>query len=104
MLALEGDDDLVLTGEFALSNDQTLGAPSLTAPSMNLGAADNMIRLYKGDKLQKTFRGHTQAVRALAKVDKSAGGGEGGDLFASGSNDGSVALETGLPLCKSIEC
>jgi len=52
------------------------------------GAADNLIRLYKGDKLQKTFRGHTQAVRALAKVDKSAGGGEGGDLFASGSNDG----------------
>ncbi|GAA5947309.1 hypothetical protein JCM3765_001619 [Sporobolomyces pararoseus] len=69
VLALEGGEDLFLTG-----------------------AADNLIRLYKGDKLQKTFRGHTQAVRALAKVDKSAGGGEGGDLFASGSNDGTIRL------------
>ncbi|GAA5900258.1 WD repeat PLAP family protein [Sporobolomyces salmoneus] len=69
VLALEGEEDLVLTG-----------------------AADNLIRLYKGDKLQKTLRGHTQAVRALAKVDKSAGGGEGGDLFASGSNDGTIRL------------
>ncbi|GAA6006441.1 hypothetical protein JCM11491_004961 [Sporobolomyces phaffii] len=69
VLVLEGEEDLVLTG-----------------------AADNLIRLYKGDKLQRTFRGHTQAVRALAKVDKSAGGGEGGDLFASGSNDGTIRL------------
>jgi len=52
------------------------------------GAADNLIRLFKRDKLVKTFKGHTQAVRALAKLDKSAGGGEGEGWFASGSNDG----------------
>ncbi|GAA5931392.1 WD repeat PLAP family protein [Sporobolomyces koalae] len=69
VLTLDGAEDLVLTG-----------------------AADNLIRLFKGDKLQRTFRGHTQAVRALAKVDKSAGGGEGQDLFASGSNDGTIRL------------
>ena len=31
-----------------------------------------MIRLFQRDKLIKTFKGHTQAVRALAKLDKSA--------------------------------
>ncbi|GAA6061577.1 hypothetical protein JCM10212_004327 [Sporobolomyces blumeae] len=69
VLALEGDGDLVLTG-----------------------AADNDIRLFRGSKLERTFKGHTQAVRALAKLDKSAGGGEAGDLFASGSNDGTIRL------------
>ncbi|GAA6027019.1 hypothetical protein JCM8097_006044 [Rhodosporidiobolus ruineniae] len=69
VLALDGEEDLVLTG-----------------------AADNLIRLYKRDKLVRTFSGHTQAVRALAKLDSSAGGGEHGDLFASGSNDGTIRL------------
>ncbi|GAA5868266.1 hypothetical protein JCM1840_005619 [Sporobolomyces johnsonii] len=69
VLALEGNDDLYLTG-----------------------AADNLIRLFRGSKLQRAFKGHTQAVRALAKLDTSAGGGEGGELFASGSNDGSIRL------------
>ncbi|GAA5992026.1 hypothetical protein JCM11641_003144 [Rhodosporidiobolus odoratus] len=69
VLALDGEDDLVLTG-----------------------AADNLIRLFKRDKLIRTFRGHTQAVRALAKLDSSAGGGAHGDLFASGSNDGTIRL------------
>ena len=55
---------------------------------MRAGAADNLIRLFKRDKLVKTFKGHTQAVRALAKLEKSAGGGEGEGWFASGSNDG----------------
>ncbi|KPV75934.1 uncharacterized protein RHOBADRAFT_13968, partial [Rhodotorula graminis WP1] len=44
---------------------------------LTAGAADNLIRLFQRDKLVKTFKGHTQAVRALAKLDKSAGGGEG---------------------------
>ncbi|GAA5938439.1 hypothetical protein JCM3775_000892 [Rhodotorula graminis] len=56
------------------------------------GAADNLIRLFQRDKLVKTFKGHTQAVRALAKLDKSAGGGEGEGWFASGSNDGTIRL------------
>lgn len=51
-----------------------------------------MIRLFQRDKLIKTFKGHTQAVRALAKLDKSAGGGVGEDWFASGSNDGCVSF------------
>ncbi|GAA5879981.1 hypothetical protein JCM8547_004831 [Rhodosporidiobolus lusitaniae] len=66
VLALDGEDDLVLTG-----------------------AADNLIRLFKGDKLVRAFKGHTQAVRALAKLDSSVGGG---DIFASGSNDGTIHL------------
>ncbi|GAA5926962.1 hypothetical protein JCM10213_005536 [Rhodosporidiobolus nylandii] len=69
VLALDGEDDLVLTG-----------------------AADNLIRLFQRDKLIRTFRGHTQAVRALAKLDSSAGAGAHGDLFASGSNDGTIRL------------
>ncbi|GAA6054564.1 hypothetical protein JCM3770_006034 [Rhodotorula araucariae] len=74
VLALDGDgtqenEDLVLTG-----------------------AADNFIRLFQRDKLIRTFKGHTQAVRALAKLEKSAGGGEGENWFASGSNDGTIRL------------
>ncbi|BGP38000.1 hypothetical protein JCM10449v2_001927 [Rhodotorula kratochvilovae] len=74
VLALEGDgtpekEDLALTG-----------------------AADNHIRLFQRDKLIRTFKGHTQAVRALAKLEKSAGGGEGENWFASGSNDGTIRL------------
>ncbi|GAA5888116.1 hypothetical protein JCM6882_000286 [Rhodosporidiobolus microsporus] len=69
VLALDGNEDLVLTG-----------------------AADNLIRLFKRDKLVRTFSGHTQAVRALAKLDAGAGGGAHGDLFASGSNDGTIRL------------
>ncbi|GAA5833163.1 hypothetical protein JCM11251_005165 [Rhodosporidiobolus azoricus] len=69
VLALDGEEDLVLTG-----------------------AADNLIRLFKRDKLVRTFRGHSQAVRALAKLDPSAGGRTHGDLFASGSNDGTIRL------------
>lgn len=68
-----------------------------TSLASSTGAADNLIRLFKADKLVKTFKGHSQAVRALAKLDKSAGGGEGGDWFASGSNDGSVLPLT--PCC-----
>lgn len=65
-------------------------SPSLTRLHQT-GAADNLIRLFKRDKLVKTFKGHTQAVRALAKLDTSAGGGVGEDWFASGSNDGWVS-------------
>lgn len=48
------------------------------------GAADNRIHLWHGSNVLKSFRGHTQAVRALAKLDKGAGAG---DLFASAGND-----------------
>lgn len=48
------------------------------------GAADNLVKLWKGNKARRTFTGHTQAVRALAKLDSSVGSG---DLFASAGND-----------------
>ncbi|CEQ39924.1 SPOSA6832_01481, partial [Sporobolomyces salmonicolor] len=87
VLALEGVDDLYLTGSFPPALHTRCLAHELLA-----GAADNLIRLFRGSTLQRTFKGHTQAVRALAKLDTSAGGGEGGELFASGSNDGSIRL------------
>lgn len=49
------------------------------------GAADNLVKLWKGNKVQTTFKGHTQAVRALAKLDAGVGDGQ---LFASAGNDG----------------
>ncbi|KAL8277995.1 hypothetical protein RQP46_009627 [Phenoliferia psychrophenolica] len=66
VLALDGDEDLVLTG-----------------------AADNLVKLWRGPKVEKTFKGHTQAVRALAKLDASVGDGS---LFASAGNDGTIRL------------
>lgn len=94
VLALDGDDDLVLTGSsfpslhtlsLPLQNLQRRKEEQLLTFVPPSGAADNLIRLFKGDKLVRTFKGHTQAVRALAKLDSSIGGG---DIFASGSNDG----------------
>lgn len=95
VLALESDgsaeeEDLVLTGA-SLSLFTSFSFARARRPDEELvraGAADNLIRLFKRDKLVKTFKGHTQAVRALVKLDKSAGGGEGEGWFASGSNDG----------------
>ncbi|KAM0753585.1 PFU-domain-containing protein [Meredithblackwellia eburnea MCA 4105] len=66
VLALEGGEQLVLTG-----------------------AADNLIKLWRGSKEERTFKGHSQAVRALAKLDSSVGDGS---LFASAGNDGSIRL------------
>lgn len=92
VLALDGpEDDLVLTGKHPLHPERSTFATvelTLDCRHTRTGAADNLVRLFRGDKLVKTFRGHTQAVRALAKLDKSAGGGVGEDWFASGSNDG----------------
>lgn len=64
------------------------------------GAADNAIHLWEGDKILRSFQGHTQAVRALALLDKGAGTGaaEGQRLFASAGNDATIriwALESG---------
>ena len=56
----------------------------LTHDRQPIGAADNLVKLWKGDKAIRTFSGHTQAVRALAKLDAGVGGG---DLFASAGND-----------------
>ncbi|KAK4703285.1 phospholipase A-2-activating protein, partial [Phenoliferia sp. Uapishka_3] len=66
VLALDGNEKLILTG-----------------------AADNLVKLWRGPKVEKTFKGHTQAVRALAKLDSSVGDGS---LFASAGNDGTIRL------------
>lgn len=51
-------------------------------------SADSLIRLYTNNKLVRTFKGHSQPVRALSLLT-----GEGhGDLFASASNDGSIRI------------
>lgn len=84
VLALEGDGDLVLTGTLSLVS--TLPR-AVTHCASDVGAADNLVKLWKGSKVQTTFKGHTQAVRALAKLDAGVGGG---DLFASAGNDASV--------------
>lgn len=81
VLALEGDDDLVLTGEHFALDASAEGVANLFERT---GAADNLVKLWKGDKAVRTFSGHTQAVRALAKLDAGVGGG---DLFASAGND-----------------
>lgn len=57
------------------------------------GAADNLVKLWRGKKVQTTFKGHTQAVRALAKLDAGVGDGQ---LFASAGNDGCASLPPGL--------
>lgn len=47
--------------------------------------ADGLIRLWKGAEMKMRFKGHTEAVRALAKVLPDEPDGQ---LFASASNDG----------------
>lgn len=49
-------------------------------------SADKLIRLYQNDKLVRTFKGHSQPVRALTLLT----GHE--DLFASAANDGSIRI------------
>ncbi|KAI5477830.1 phospholipase A-2-activating protein [Pseudohyphozyma bogoriensis] len=53
------------------------------------GAADNDVKLWRDGKAVKTFKGHTQPVRALAKLSPGVGDGS---LFASAGNDGSIRL------------
>lgn len=84
VLPLDGPDDLVLTGS---SPFVLLSSADIDAVMMRVGAADNLIKLWRKDKEEITFKGHTQAVRALAKLDKGVGEG---DLFASAGNDAYV--------------
>lgn len=49
-------------------------------------SADKLIRLYQNNKLVRTFKGHSQPVRALTLLTKHQ------DIFASASNDGSIRL------------
>ena len=101
VLAIEGDDDVVLTGPSRVSSlplspripflaceAKARGGGEADA-SDGAGAADNLVKLWKKDKSTLTFRGHTQAVRALARLDAGVGSG---DLFASAGNDASVCL------------
>lgn len=55
------------------------------------GSADNLIKLWHDDKVVTTFKGHTQAVRALAKLGAGVGAG---NLFASAGNDATIRLWT----------
>ncbi|GAA5990263.1 hypothetical protein JCM5350_000444 [Sporobolomyces pararoseus] len=60
--------------------------------------ADNYVRLFKDDKVERIFKGHTGPVRALSKIDDSS---ENSPLFASASNDGTIRIwnyKTGQPL------
>lgn len=49
-------------------------------------SADKLIRLYQNDKLVRTFKGHSQPVRALTLLTSHE------DLFASAANDGSIRI------------
>ncbi|POW11920.1 hypothetical protein PSTT_04936, partial [Puccinia striiformis] len=54
--------------------------------SVLTAGADNLIMLWKKGKQVLTFKGHTQAVRALAKLPQSP------QLFASAGNDATVRV------------
>lgn len=70
----------------------TAADPS-TANHTLTAAADNLIHFWHGDKIARTFKGHTQAVRALARLDHGAGAGAGSaDLFASAGNDATIRI------------
>ena len=49
-------------------------------------SADKLIRLYHNDKLVRTYKGHSQPVRALTLLVNHE------DLFASAANDGSIRV------------
>ncbi|GAA99938.1 hypothetical protein E5Q_06641 [Mixia osmundae IAM 14324] len=68
----------------AISASENKGTEAVLTAS-----ADKMIRLFTGSKPSSasvTFKGHTQPVRALARIPEHP------DMFASGSNDGSIRL------------
>lgn len=88
-LAIEGKgyEDTVLTGALSLSSNE-VGWPGADSSVEPPASADCLIRLFKGAECKVVFKGHTEAVRALAKVLPED---EDGSLFASASNDGFVA-------------
>lgn len=56
-----------------------------------IASADTLIRLWRGNKVDVVFKGHTGAVRALARVTQEDGD-LAASLFASASNDGSIRI------------
>ena len=80
------EGDTVLTGPFFLIfvvRIETNGRKDATA------SADKLIMLWKDGKQTLIFKGHTEAVRAIAKVCPED---DKGNLFASVSNDTSVSF------------
>lgn len=54
-------------------------------------SADKLIKLWKGTIAKIVFKGHTEAVRALTRIN-SDDNEKASSLFASASNDGSVRI------------
>lgn len=53
-----------------------------------IASADTLIKLWAGSSVKTVFKGHTQAVRALALI----GPPSSATLFASASNDGTIRI------------
>ncbi|GAA5953867.1 hypothetical protein JCM3765_000673 [Sporobolomyces pararoseus] len=86
-------DVLLLENENEHDNDDDHHQSTLCLTA----CADNYVRLFKDDKVERIFKGHTGPVRALSRIDDE----QDSSLFASASNDGTIRIwnfKTGQPL------
>jgi WD40 repeat protein len=60
----------------------------LTTFKIYPGSADTVIKLWSGSTVKQVFKGHTEAVRALAMIGPPLSAA----LFASASNDGTIRI------------
>lgn len=85
---------LILTGaQMSVWSVKLLPGASASDPTncqCLTGAADNIIRLYTGSKVTRTFKGHTQPVRGLCLLPERSAAGK--STFASAGNDGQIKI------------